>query len=376
MPAFWGRQNLMNTLNEWIDRQSRKLFITPAVFLILVFSVFPLIASLVISFTRVRPRAGGYNMRFVGFKNFKKIFFGSEQYHLLGTFEVISALGWCLILIILSLLLWWLYTYTKKDFKLIGFIGRVISATFVLSITILFSVTLLSGNNFGTLPMTIIYVIFGCSIQFLIGLGLAYICSMNLKGRTFFRVLFFMPLMITPVGIAYQWRMLADMNRGPLSGIWQAFGLGDLAWGSLAWPARTIIMIADAWMWIPFIFIVLVASLDTVSKDLVEAADVDGASKLLIFKDVIWPQIAPVAGTVVLIRWIEGFKLVDIPLVMTSGGPGISTETLTMHSWTQWRALDFGGSSAVAYTLLFVTVIICVSFFNFVIRKYSQANQL
>ena len=71
-----------------------------------------------------------------------------------------------------------------------------------------------------------------------------------------------------------------------------------------------------------------------------------------------------------------GFKLVDIPLVMTSGGPGISTETLTMHSWTQWRALDFGGSSAVAYTLLFVTVIICVSFFNFVIRKYSQANQL
>ena len=71
-------------------------------------------------------------------------------------------------------------------------------------------------------------------------------------------------------------------------------------------------MIADAWMWIPFIFIVLVAALDTVSKDLVEAADVDGAGKFLIFKDVIWPQIAPVAGTVVLIRWIEGFKLVDI----------------------------------------------------------------
>ena len=110
----------MKTLNEWIDKQSRKLFITPAVLLILVFSVFPLIASLVISFTRVRPRAGGYNMRFVGFRNFKKIFFGSEQYHLLGTFEAISALGWCLILVMLSALLWWLYSYTKKDFKLIG----------------------------------------------------------------------------------------------------------------------------------------------------------------------------------------------------------------------------------------------------------------
>ena len=57
-------------------------------------------------------------MRFVGFRNFKKIFFGSEQYHLLGTFEAISALGWCLILVMLSALLWWLYSYTKKDFKL------------------------------------------------------------------------------------------------------------------------------------------------------------------------------------------------------------------------------------------------------------------
>jgi len=366
----------MNTLNEWIEKQSRKLFITPAVFLILVFSVFPLIASLIISFTRIRPRAGGYTMRFVGLKNFKKIFFGSEQYHLLGTFEAVSAFGWILMSVVLFLLIWWLHIYIKREFRLIGFVGRLISALFILGITILFSTTLFSDKNFGTLPMTIIYVIFGCSIQFLIGLGLAYICSMNLKGKTFFRILFFMPLMITPVGIAYQWRMLADMNRGPLSGIWQALGLGDLAWGSLAWPARTIIMIADAWMWIPFIFIVLVASLDTVSKDLVEAAEVDGASKLLIFQDVIWPQIAPVAGTVILIRWIEGFKLVDIPLVMTSGGPGISTETLTMHSWTQWRALDFGGSSAVAYTLLFVTVVICVSFFNFVIRKYSQANQI
>ena len=84
------------------------------------------------------------------------------------------------------------------------------------------------------------------------------------------------------------------------------------------------------------------------------------------------PQIAPVAGTVLLIRWIEGFKLVDLPQVLTHGGPGISTETMTMHSWTQWRTLDFAGSSAVAYILLFVSVVICVSFFNLVIRNFSK----
>ncbi|MEK9669153.1 MAG: sugar ABC transporter permease, partial [Deltaproteobacteria bacterium] len=83
-------------------------------------------------------------------------------------------------------------------------------------------------------------------------------------------------------------------------------------------------------------------------------------------------QIAPVAGTVVLIRWIEGFKLIDIPNVLTHGGPGIATETMTMHSWSLWKALNFSSSAAIAYTLLFVSVVICVSFFNFVIRR-SQA---
>ncbi|MGA0127638.1 MAG: carbohydrate ABC transporter permease, partial [bacterium] len=186
-----------------------------------------------------------------------------------------------------------------------------------------------------------------------------------------FRILFFIPLMITPVGIAYQWRMLADMNKGPFSELWNWVGLGEFAWGSDPWAARTMVMLADAWMWIPFMFIVMLSAIETVSDDLIEAAEVDGASKWMVFTDVIWPQIAPVAGTVILIRWIEGFKLIDIPNVLTHGGPGIATETMTMHSWSLWKALDFSGSSAVAYTLLFVSVVICVSFFNFVIRRFQ-----
>lgn len=364
-----------NALGEWLDRQSRQLFIFPAVFLILVFSIFPLVASLVISFTRIRPRAGGYQVRYVGLKNFKKLFTGSEQYHLLGTFEGISVLGWVIIISATILIGWWLYRYVRRDFRLIGFLGRLVTASMGVGLAFLFGATLFSGSNFGTVPMTLIYVLFGCSIQFLIGLGLAFLCSQPIKGRTFFRVVFFIPLMITPVGIAYQWRMLADMRLGPISPLWQWAGLGEFAWGSHPWAARTMVMIADGWMWIPFIFVVMLAALETVSRDLVEAAEVDGAGKWLIFRDITWPQIVPVAGTVVLIRWIEGFKLVDIPNVMTNGGPGIATETLTMHSWTQWRALDFAGSSAVAYTLLIVTVIICVSFFNFVIRRSSVHNE-
>jgi multiple sugar transport system permease protein len=133
--------------------------------------------------------------------------------------------------------------------------------------------------------MTLIYVLLGCSVQFLIGLGLAYLCSLPIAGRAFFRVVFFVPLMITPVGIAYQWRMLADMRLGPVTPLWHWAGLGEFAWGSNALAARLMVMVADGWMWIPFMFVVMLAALETVSRDQVEAAEVDGAGKWFIFRD-------------------------------------------------------------------------------------------
>ena len=129
--------------SEWVDRQSRTLFISPAVFLILVFSIFPLVASLLISFTRIRPRVGGYQIRWVGLKNFKKLFTGSEQSHLLGTMEGgISLLGWTAIIVVAALLLWWLYRYVRQEFKVVGFIGRIVTTAAALAFTILFATSI------------------------------------------------------------------------------------------------------------------------------------------------------------------------------------------------------------------------------------------
>ena len=80
--------------------------------------------------------------------------------------------------------------------------------------------------------MTLFYVVVGCTVQFLIGLGLAMLCAQPIRGRAFFRVVFFLPLMITPIGIGYTFRMLADTTKGPFSPVWQWVGLGDFAWAS------------------------------------------------------------------------------------------------------------------------------------------------
>ena len=232
-----------------------------------------------------------------------------------------------------------------------------------------FSDTLLSGRQFGTLPMTIIYVIFGCSIQFLIGTGLAYICTLPIQGRPFFRTLFFIPITITPVGIAYQWRMLADMSKGPFAPVWEWLGLAEFAWGSDAWAARTMIMISDAWMWIPFIFVVMLAGLETVPKDLTEAAEVDGAGKWPLFWKIIFPIMLPVSLTTIVIRIIFKLKLADIIINVTSGGPGGATDSVTSFIYREYR-----DRSNVGYgTLLsFVYLIFIIIFMTILIRFVNR----
>ena len=359
---------------EWLDRQSRGLFIMPAVIMILIFSIFPLIASAILALSRVRLRASGYEVRFVGLDNFEKQLFGSEQFHFLGTFGTVSPLGWAFTAAVGLLLAWWLVRYLRGPVWLPGLIGRLITAGVLFGIALLYGATLFSGTQFGTLGVTLFYVLVGCTVQFLIGLGLALICAQPIRGRAFFRVVFFLPLMITPIGIGYAFRMLADTTKGPFAPVWQWFGLGNFAWVTDPWAARIFIVVGDSWQWIPFVFVILLAALESVPRDLVEAGHVDGAGGWQIFREITWPQIAPVAATVMLIRVIEAFKLVDLPNIMTAGGPGIATESMTLHAFFAWRSTDLAQSAAISYLLLFVTVVLCVSFFNLVVLKHRAAQ--
>ena len=354
---------------EWLDRHSGALFITPAVALILIFAIFPTMASIVLAVSRVKFASDGFHFRFVGLQNFEKQFLANEQVHFLGRLEGFGVFGWIFAIAATAAVLWWLYNYCRTEFSIVGFLGRLISAAMAIGIALLFSATFLSGTPWGTLGTTLFYVFVGCALQFLIGTGLAFLCSQPIWGKSFFRVLFFIPLMITPLGVGYAFRMLADTTQGPFTPFWEAIGLGNFAWASNPWSARAFIIVGDSWQWIPFIFIVMLAALENIPRDHVEAAQVDGAGSWLTFREIIWPQIVPVAATVMLIRVIEAFKIVDLPNIMTGGGPGIATESMSLHSFLAWRANDYGQSAAVSYLLLFVTVVTCASFFNYVVLK-------
>jgi multiple sugar transport system permease protein len=356
------------TRDEWADRNAGRIMVLPAVVILLAFAIFPLIISVYLSLCRFSLGAGGFSLKFVGFYNFRRLLFGAQQYHFLGTFKPLDWPEWIGFGAFVILMLVWLGRYAAIRFTVFGFIGRLITASLATGLVLAALATLPPGGYQGTLLTTYFYVLAGVLVQFLLGLGLALLCAQPIYGRSFFRVIFFIPLMVTPVGVAYMFRMLADMEKGPFAPLTRALGFGEWSWATQAWSARLMVLIGDTWQWTPFIFIVLLAAIESQPRDQLEAAHMDGAGSLQVFRDITWPAIAPIAATVVLIRLIEAFKIIDIPNVLTAGGPGLATESLTLHSFIAWRTQDLGGSAAVGYLLLFVSTITCVSFFNYVVR--------
>lgn len=359
---------------SWRDRVSVASFLLPAVFIILFLSVFPLIVSLYISVSRLEFVRGGAQFTFVGFNNFAKLLVGIDQARFLGKFGEPNLFGWLVIaLVILSQVYGFVRYFRDSRVTVIGVIGRAILALTLVALTLLTVFTLSENGRPGTLWVTLFYVYVGIAVQYTIGLLMAYLCAQHVPGRRFFRVVFLLPMMITPVGVAYMFRMMVDTAVGPLAPLWVAIGLRDVSWVSNPWGARAAILISDIWQWTPFMFIVLLAAMESLPTEPVEAAVVDGASKWQIFRHITLPALLPVSTTVILIRMIEAFKIIDLPNIMTNGGPGTATESMTLQAYLIWRVLDIGGAAAIAYLLLIVVTILVMAYGALVRRPVEAA---
>ncbi len=368
-----GRSRI-HALSSRAERLASATFVWPAVLVVLFLSIFPLVISLYLSLSRFQLVKGGFQITFIGWLNYRKLLVGSEQTHFLGVMAVPSPAGWAVLAALGGLLVFGLARYMRgAQFSVGGLFWRIFGAIGAGLLVWLTVRTLSPGGRPGTLVVTLVYVAVGICCQYLLGLGLALLCAQRLPGRRFFRVVFLLPMMITPVGVAYMFRMMADTGVGPLRPIWVGLGLSGYSWVNYAWAARTAVMIGDIWQWTPFMFIVLLAALEGQSTEPIEAALVDGANRWQIFRYITLPAILPVSTTLILIRLIEAFKIVDLPFVLTSGGPGTATESMTLHSYLSWRAQDLGGSAAVAFLLLILVTFVCVSFVNLIRRRATEA---
>jgi multiple sugar transport system permease protein len=365
----------VSSLGAWrSDGAARWLFIWPAVLLILFLSVFPFVAALVLSVSRLAFHQGGVDLRLVGFANYQQLLFGLERSHFLGVLRTPTPLGWAIVTTVGALAVVGLGKSIRGgEVGPVGLVARALGAVLVTGFAYVLVQTLVSeGGRPGALVVTLIFVVVGIAIQYLLGLGLAMLAVQQVPWRRFFRVVFLIPLTITPVGVGYMFLMMTDTSKGPIEPLWVALGLRDFTWVTDPWLARLAVIIGDTWQWTPFVFVVLLAALESLDQEVREAALVDGASRWQSFRHITMPALLPVTTTIILIRLIEGFKIIDMPNILLGGGPGTATQSLTLQAYIDWNTLNLGRSAAVAYLLLVLVTVVATVYVSFVRRRVTE----
>lgn len=178
-------------------------------------------------------------------------------------------------------------------------------------------------------------------------------------------MVFLIPMMLTPIAVGYMWRMLFNISRGPINHIFPQLGLPPVEWLTTTGVVLYSIIITDIWHWTPFVFLILFAGLQTIPPDLTEAARIDGTSSWQLFRYVTFPLLIPASLAAILLRAMETFKIIDEIYIMTGGGPGLSSESMTLFGYILGlRTFDLAYGATIAFSLFITVLIISIAFFS------------
>lgn len=196
------------------------------------------------------------------------------------------------------------------------------------------------------------------AVEYAIAFGLALLLNQQIVARKFWRVTFLVPLMLSPVAVSWMvGKSMLEPRFGPIARFARWLGWENPSFFGDPLTAKLSVMIMDAWTFIPFMMIMLLAGLQSMSKEVLEAAEVDGATKWQRFWQVIFPLMLPVSVTTIMIRIIFKLKLADIIITVTAGGPGGATDSVTSFIYREYRDrsnVGYGTLLAIAYLVVIV----------------------
>jgi len=218
-----------------------------------------------------------------------------------------------------------------------------------------YQVLLTDERFWGDLATTFVIVICSVVAQFIIGMGLALGLYSLTRGARLISLLNFLPNVVTPVVGAIFLKWLFIGRFGLIDSTLLSFDLFPPNWlGDPIWAKITLI-IADTWKFMPFLMLVLYAGLQAFDTQLLEAASIDGANSWQRLRYVILPMMKPLILFVISIRAMDAFRFFDLVYVLTSGGPGTATETITLYTYQlAFRMLDVGRASALGVLTLII----------------------
>jgi multiple sugar transport system permease protein len=293
--------------------RAKYYFLLPGVIWVLVFTIFPLVYALAISFTNARLATGNRPTEFIGLQNYLYIL-----------------------------------TDHPDDRQNIGF------------------------NVQERLVTTLFYCVASVFLCLTIGTFMAWLFNRDLPGLKRMRAVLTMPLFAAPIALGYLGVIIFNEQNGPINNIITGVGGVPIQWIVNPWGARFAVLITDVWQWTPFVFIVILAAMQSIPEELTEAAHLDTSSSWTIFRRITLPFIAPALGTVGLLKFAETLKIFDIPFTLTGGGPGSATQSYNYYVYlTGLNDRQYGAAAAMAWILVIFASIIAAFYFRRMRARYE-----
>jgi multiple sugar transport system permease protein len=212
---------------------------------------------------------------------------------------------------------------------------------------------------------TAIFLVVSVAAETVLGLGLALLVGKVARGKGLVRTLMILPILVPPVAVGSMWKLMYNYDFGILNQIAVGVGLEPVNWLGSTSVALLSVIIVDIWHWVPFVFLILFAAVEGLPVEVYEAARIDGATGWQTFRHITLPLLTPALAVAVIFRGILAFKAFDEVFLLTSGGPGTSTELISLHIYKVFFEQNQLGYGA----LLSLTVIAAIVAFLLVSRR-------
>ena len=216
-----------------------------------------------------------------------------------------------------------------------------------------------------TIVNTLLFVAVAVIVEMILGLALALLVGGMVRGKGLMRTIMIIPILVPPVAIGSMWKLMYNYDFGVFNQALTAIGLAPVNWLGSTKVALAAVILVDIWHWVPFVFLILFAAVEGVPPDVIEAARIDGASNRQVTWRIIIPLLKPALAVALIFRSILAFKTFDEVFLLTSGGPGTSTELVSLHLYKVFFEQNQLGYGA----LLSLAIIAAVVAFLLVSRK-------
>lgn len=255
------------------------------------------------------------------------------------------------------------YTLSEPDQKRFLFLGNYAHLIFGDSIF------------WDSMKTTLLYSVGAVGLQFIIGLAIALLMDRRMRGIGVLRTLFMIPILVSPVVSGLTWRFMYEPS-GLINWLLGLVRIPPVGWISTPEPALPAVIIVDVWQWTPFFVLVLLAGIQAIPREVVEASALDGLSGRQYLRKVLLPLIRPVALVVLLIRMMDTIRIFDAIYILTGGGPATATLIGSIYTYVLFfKAFDAGVASALSWIIVILVNILGFFLLRFLAQEATQEEK-